>query len=656
LKLTFYICLFICYLVSHNVSGKPTVEDYGRLAAISKPALSPDGSMVAFRKTDGDKDLLVVYSLKDHKPLKMVDLGEINPRAIYFVSDNYLVIRIEERKYRVGTGREYDHSAAFVLDMKEGTVEQLLTPGDRIYTEQTHVGSIVGLSKDKKNVFMPAYIDPNRDPAAALSISSGPFYYALMKVDLSSPNGPRRIEKGREHTIDYFMGPDGDALVMETYNEFTTEHRILVKRKKKWKTIYEKKEELLEFSAVGLTPDYKSLVITTYPDSKSRLQYMTMSLKDGSTHPSDVNREDRGVGGVLDDINRIVHGIYYTGFTPEYKMFNSKADKLVKMAQSKFPNNSVFVRDWTNDWDKLLILVSGSNAAGEYYLINSKGDLTALSSEYPAIKPEDVHPIASVNVKARDGLVIPTLITIPREHVANMKNIPVVMFPHGGPEAYDRLAFDWMAQALANEGYMVIQPQFRGSSGFGRAHIEAGYGEWGMKMQDDITDTLSFFVKQGIADPNKACIVGMSYGGYAALAGGAFTPELYQCIVSINGVSDVPAFINNKEYDHGRYSSVIRYFNENIANETGQRALAAISPAKHPENFTSPVLLIHSEDDRNVRIDQSKRMLSSLKSAEKAVEFIKLKDENHSLDTTDSRMTTVKAVVSFVNKYLKSAE
>ena len=265
-----------------------------------------------------------------------------------------------------------------------------------------------------------------------------------------------------------------------------------------------------------------------------------------------------------------------------------------------------------------------------------------------------MHPIAKLTVKARDELTIPTLLTIPRASVTNMKNLPAVMLPHGGPRAYDQIGFDWLAQSLANEGYLVIQPQFRGSAGFGYQHYRAGLGEWGGKMQDDLTDALNFLVNKGYVDKNKVCIAGGSYGGYAALLAGALTPDQYRCVISINGISHLSDFIKDDREKFGRYSPVLRYW-ENFMSKDGLKgdALKPISPYFLAENYTAPVLLIHGVNDMRVKHTQSKMMAASLKKAEKSVRLIKLEDENHHLVTDKARLQTVQSVVDFVNKHLK---
>jgi dipeptidyl aminopeptidase/acylaminoacyl peptidase len=228
-----------------------------------------------------------------------------------------------------------------------------------------------------------------------------------------------------------------------------------------------------------------------------------------------------------------------------------------------------------------------------------------------------------------------------------------VILPHGGPESYDRIGFDWLAQAIASHGFLVIQPQFRGSKGFGLEHTRAGHGEWGKKMQDDLSDSVAYLANKGIIDADKVCIVGASYGGYAALAGGAFTPELYKCVVSVNGVSDLNKMLSSSDYYNSRGHWVVSYWEKQLANgETDKKALAAVSPLNFADNFTAPTLLIHGENDHVVRIQQSETMHSKLKSSNKDVKFITIKDENHHLATHAGRTQALNEIMSFLDTHI----
>ncbi|HEY7773389.1 MAG TPA: alpha/beta fold hydrolase, partial [Marinagarivorans sp.] len=512
-------------------------------------------------------------------------------------------------------------------------------------------------SKDKKYVYMPALV-VQRDSGSFRNKANQQSYsdkvdYSVMKVELASPSRPANLSGGDRNAIDFFIDKQGDVFVEERYSERSNLHEVRVRRGSKWHTIYSEKVERLSFSIVGITENHKSLVVLAY-DESDRRQYYTMSLKDGSFALSDINNDKHDIDDVITDNNRVVYGVRYRGFLPSYKFFDERLDKRVKNLLDKFSGNAVTIKSWSDDWKKILVYVAGSNFSGEYYLFDEKLNAQFISDSRPAIKTEHVNPIAIVNVTASDHLTIPTLLTIPKAKLSEMKNLPAVVLPHGGPRANDSIEFDWIAQALASQGYIVIQPQYRGSTGFGWSFIEAGYGEWGGKMLDDINAALDFTIEKGIVDKSRVCIVGASYGGYAALANGARTPDKYRCIVSINGIGNMWDMMKKDKFNFGRDHSWIQILDKYVDDEGADKdAYKAISPYYKADNFKAPVLLIHGEHDERVDIDQSKDMASSLKRAKKDVKYIKLKGETHYLEQNATRLKTLNAVVDFVNKHMK---
>ncbi|CAN0435252.1 unnamed protein product, partial [Scytosiphon promiscuus] len=206
---------------------------------------------------------------------------------------------------------------------------------------------------------------------------------------------------------------------------------------------------------------------------------------------------------------------------------------------------------------------------------------------------------------------------------------------------------------FANRGYLVLQPNFRGSSGYGTEHRILGKGEWGGKMQDDITDGVQTLVEQGLADPTRVCIVGASYGGYAALAGGAFTPDLYKCVVAIAPVSDIRPLLVDVKWDNGRKHWALDYWQENIGDLDEEREkLDAISPARAADKFTAPVLLIHGNDDTVVPIKQSEIMERALEKAGKDVTFLELEGEDHWMSDGDTRIDALRAMATFIDQHI----
>ncbi len=208
---------------------------------------------------------------------------------------------------------------------------------------------------------------------------------------------------------------------------------------------------------------------------------------------------------------------------------------------------------------------------------------------------------------------------------------PAVLLPHGGPEARDVYDYDPLVQFLATRGYAVFQPQFRGTAGFGRAFARTGYKQWGLRMQDDVTDAAKHLFATGVTDAAHLCIVGASYGGYAALAGATLTPELYKCAVSIAGISDLVALLDQERIAAGRGSMGYDYDLGAIGDPNADKnQLTAASPRRQAARVTGPILLIHGKDDGIVPVEQSRYMRDALQSAGRQVRLVEFDDEGHS--------------------------
>jgi dipeptidyl aminopeptidase/acylaminoacyl peptidase len=226
------------------------------------------------------------------------------------------------------------------------------------------------------------------------------------------------------------------------------------------------------------------------------------------------------------------------------------------------------------------------------------------------------------------------------------------VLPHGGPAVRDAPGFDWWAQALAAQGYAVLQVNYRGSDGFGWAFLSAGFGQWGRKMQTDLSDGVRYLASQGTIDPKRVCIVGASYGGYAALAGATLDKGVYRCAVSVAGPSDLHRMIADDKGDMGRQGvGVERYWGRFMgAANVNDPSLDAISPDKFADRVDIPVLLIHGADDTTVPFVQSQLMADALRRAGKSVELVTLKHEDHYLSHGDTRLQMLGATIDFLEK------
>ena len=241
---------------------------------------------------------------------------------------------------------------------------------------------------------------------------------------------------------------------------------------------------------------------------------------------------------------RIIGVSVITDMTQD-RYFDPEMEALQKVLEAAFPGYAVHAEAWDLLRQKMVVAVDGPRQPRAYFLLDrTTGTSKRIVTTYKELTAADLGEVKPYPYKARDGLDIPAYLTLPPGKQPN--NLPAVILPHGGPMDRDKLQFDRIAQFLANRGYAVLQPNFRESSGYGVKFLEAAYGQWGLKMQDDVTDGVKKLIADGIADPKRICIVGGSYGGYAALAGAAFTPDLYACAAELYPAhSDLGEFLQN---------------------------------------------------------------------------------------------------------------
>ena len=300
-------------------------------------------------------------------------------------------------------------------------------------------------------------------------------------------------------------------------------------------------------------------------------------------------------------------GIGYSTDKPHYHFFDERIEEITRRIQLTMPGKVVGVID--ESWDRkfYLIHISSDQDAGRYYRFNVEQDvLEAMLLKRPDLHERDLAMMRPIRYPAADGVEIPGYLTLPPH--SEGKNLPAVVMPHGGPQSRDRWDFDWFAQFFAAAGYAVLQSNFRGSGGYGSAWAgEGGFKAWRSSV-GDIIDGSRWLIENGIADPERMCIVGWSYGGYAALLSAIEAPELYKCVVSIAGVTDPSTLIN--DYRNFLNKRVVREF---VGND--KHVLNTGSPLKRASEIQVPVLMFHGKEDINVSVKHSKNLHKALKRA-----------------------------------------
>lgn len=638
--------LFFCLMLScalARAQEPPPLEAYGKLPRFGLYALSPSGKLAAARMVEDDYDAIIVIDVDEREQVAGVDASAVKPRRIQFVDeDKVVLIAGQTVRRRNVKGRSYYYGHAYTFDLEAGKVRALMERARNLYPHQGGLGRIIGRDPDSPTIYMPAYVGPD---------NPGYGIYAV-RLDQSRED---LIARGDKTTIDWFLGKDAKPIVREDFDDKENLHRIWLVDEEGGdpSLVFERATEIRSYSTVGVTADRDALVLLSSSRASGARSYYLLSLVDGSINGPVLAREGLDIARVITDINRVVYGVEYAGFKPSYAFFDDDLDSRVSIAQQRLKGVASHLVSWNADFSRLLFRIEGGWSSGAYVVFDKDDpEPVVLGMTRPAITREFVAPVEIFDYEARDGRIIPALLTGHAE-VREAGNAPLIVMPHGGPRSHDEFGFDWMPQYFASRGYLVLQPQFRGSTGFGHDHMTAGTGEYGGKMLSDIDDGVLHLIDEGIVNPERVCAVGVSYGGYAVLAAGAFSAELYRCIVSIAGVSDIPKKMSRVKSTRGGDNMSIDYWEQFYGAEISDKAvLRSISPAYHSESFQAPVLLIHGEHDTSVHIEQSKRMNRALRKAKKDVTFIKLKGEDHWLTKEASRIETLRAVAEFIEQHL----
>jgi len=350
---------------------------------------------------------------------------------------------------------------------------------------------------------------------------------------------------------------------------------------------------------------------------------------------------------VLDDLlSENYESVLTAGMKPVRYWFNARWAGLQKAVDSALPNRINFLSG--DPHGKVLVKSYSDVDPGQWLLLDtSKMSLRKLLDSNPQIKPAKMRPMELINYPSLDGMNIPAYLTRPAGET--QKRAMVVMV-HGGPASRDAWKWDSEVQLLASQGYLVLQPQFRGSSGFGRKFETAGYGQWGRAMQDDITAGVQHLIQQGIADPKRICIYGASYGGYAALWGLIKTPELYQCGISFAGVSDIEYLLNasSDANDNKLTRELLRF----QVGEQDKLKLAEVSPLKNAQRIQAPLLIAHGDADKRVPISHSRKMMRELDKYGKTYEWVQLEDEGHGVHLIKNQYKLSSAMLKFLERYI----
>lgn len=621
-------------------------------------AISPSGRYLAYIARRPADDLLFVMDLqtKERKAIQRSVPNQASREmvthiaAVYWKSDERLLFRTTTRP-KTDARLNRDSPRFDFL-------------GDRLFAINRDGSKVVAMLAANRNAALYGAFDLGeimsflpKDPDHILMVVDGWDGRSLFKVNLGTGLG-EQIERPSDTVVGWWLDVDGKAVVRRTESGGAV--RLYRKDQQgKWRKFFsarlrEMKDDA-EYTHVGPSDQSGKHYVLAHPPGKDRIGLYLYDLENEQFGETIVEHQSYDLisAEVSRDGKKVVHHCY-RAHVRICSFSDASIDAHMNGIRRYFADSAnVYTFDSTEDGTAMLLYVEGPRDPPSYFIyLTEKRGIDIIGAQRTALIDVIRPRVTVIRYQARDGLELTGYLTSPAA-ADSKSSLALVLMPHGGPEARDTLSFHPWVQYLVARGYAVFQPNFRGSAGFGRAFAESGHGEWGRKMQDDLTDGVKALITQGLADPARVCIVGASYGGYAALAGAALTPDLYKCAVSIAGVSDLDDFIRWRKRNWGPNSEGYTYWLKAIGNpDKDEQRLREVSPLAQAANIRIPVLLIHGTEDFIVPIAQSKAMKRALDKGDRPTELIALKDEGHSYWSPDNEKRALTAVDKFLWQHL----
>lgn len=635
-------CLAGAAQTSAMAQGQPQrtpIEAYASDPMFSSAAISPDGRYVVGIRTTGDTDALIRLDWRTNQAvvIQQVQRGEVenqidwvewkgNDRLIMSVSTTRPATLRENRGAHIRSAEEVDIRVARIVAMNPDGSN--LTPMFEGQTRNLAYGPATTALADT------LHNDPDHVLLAALGANG----FALFRANVRTGQ-TQRVEEGGWDGQGWGLDGVGNAVLRFEGLRGGEGYRVFRRapgesRWTEFRTVRGGAEVAApEFVYMRPGPGPGLVWVAARPDGANVAGLYLLNTATGEYGQPQYQHERADFLGDIwisrDNTRLMAACVRYQ--RRECQFFDQQVGRHIRAVDAFFDRAAdVTLVDMSDDANTWLLYVQGPTTAPSYYIYNvAETAVLPVSATMAGIVEARMAPMTVVSYQGRDGTALWGYLTSPVGGPTT--NAPLVVLPHGGPEARDTYGYNPIVQFLASRGYMVFQPQFRGSGGFGQAFADAGRRQWGQTMQHDVTDGVRHLIASGQVDANRICIVGISYGGYAALAGAALTPDLYRCAISINGVADLREMLRWEAIEGGRRSAALDYWRRSIGHRDEDRAmLDAASPLQQVNAIRIPILLVAGEQDWIVPVEQSREMRNALQRAGRPVRYLEVPQGGHS--------------------------
>lgn len=631
----FILIFMLISVLPTTAQAKPKAEDFGILPSLYDAAISPDAKQIAvYINVEGTYGvrILNIENRQDKPRIRLLGKG-VKPQWLKWVNNDRVLVSLTTTKNE----RSIPYSIGTLYSLDATTMK-----GDVLIKPR-------GIFRQFNNVVVDFLED---DPEHILMSFSDSDVTApdIQKVNVETGRYSR-VRRGRENIQYWYTDLSGTPRVGQGLSERSKKEEkwfLLIRDadSDKWRNADEYPGLEPESDIIGFTDNPNELIIRARNGRDTKGLYIYNLVQKGMSRTL-FHDDDYDAGSVIlsSDGSRVI-GAKFVSDEAQTKLFEGE-DTVLERVRQKNPEYTVQYIDQSTDGGLIVFSVSNAYDPGSLMIIDAKTEVvTALGKFRSELKPSEMGSVISVKYTARDGLVVPAYVTLPPTitQTKDLKNLPFIILPHGGPYARSSKRFDYFAQFFATQGYGVLQMNFRGSAGYGKSYEDAGRKNW-VVMQEDVEDGARWLLEKGYADPERLCIAGWSFGGYAALMGSIKNPDIYKCGISMAGITDIADLIRDaKKYRFGGLAA-----NQSILSGFDDRdEIKENSPAKRADELVIPLFLAHGEDDQAVHFDQFTRMKRALKKSPAKVTYMEFKEEDHYLSYQANRQKFFKGLEKFL--------
>ena len=636
-----FVASVILALPSLAFAASPQIEAFAQQPIMQDARLSPDGTQIAFLSSLQGQYHVVIERFKPEFERYVVYINDdLVFEWVDWASNDRLLISasMSARRSLAGTSE----TRLFSVNSDGSNVTPIIKP-EKTMVLGSRVAKNLASPQVQDNIVDWLVDQPDHVLVALDADYNG--FDEVRRVDISNGNYTVVVDDFAGHSS-WISDQTGEVRIAWE-SDFENDESVCHYRNAKgdWQKLADTEWMRAGFRPVAFTSD-PAVAYMLGPNDAGISVVRTMNVESGEFLETVFEHSQvDAVGIISSDFDRRPVGVAYTFHLPEVEYFDPAIKKLQDTINKSLPATNNRIESTSKDRRQILIYSYSDTNLGSYYLWDrDEKNMSLYSDRIPDMNDGLLSPVEAVAYAARDGINIPGYLTVPKG--ATKRNLPAVVLPHGGPGGVrDDKTYDYLSQYLASQGYAVLRPNFRGSNGYGEGFAAAGMREWGGKMQDDVTDGARWLIEQGIANPERLCIVGWSYGGYAAAMGLIKTPELFQCGVSINGVLNLPRLIqDDKEYIGGTE------WTRHVGLE-GDKA-KAVSPLHQADKIVKPVLIIQAEDDPRVHKDQGRSMAKRLESLGKEHRYVEIQFGGHSVRNVEGRKKILQSVGEFLAEHI----